>query len=154
VRGYRSSATQKSKTLGPDQPSIKDVLAQRGLTQAVIDEAKAMLASATTVMTEEPIGPQDPESIAAAEEAVWAWYLEWSAIARMAIQDRRLIYYLGFSNRRGSPGSAAGDETEEPVDEEDDVAPVPAPSPAPPGPAPAPPPVGPAAPPSTPIAPV
>ena len=36
----------------------------------------------------------------AAEEAMWAWYLEWSTIARHAISDRNLLRALGFLCRR------------------------------------------------------
>jgi hypothetical protein len=29
---------------------------------------------------------------------LWGWYLEWSAIARVAVRDRRLLRALGFLN--------------------------------------------------------
>ena len=50
---------------------------------------------------------------------MWAWYLEWSKIARVAIKNRALLRQLGFlSARRGeeeeeteTPGTGTGTGT-------------------------------------------
>lgn len=77
----------------------RSLLAQRGLTEMVVDEAKALLERIRNVDGPLP----DLEKLAAedacfekAEAALWAWYLEWSAIARRAITQRGLLRQLGF----------------------------------------------------------
>lgn len=47
----------------------------------------------------------------AAEQAAWAWYLEWSFIARKAISDRRALRELSFLC--GSRGTGAEEEFDE-----------------------------------------
>ncbi len=51
---------------------------------------------------EEPPEGDEPVIDPAAEDAMWSYYLLWSAIARRAISDRRLLRQLGFlrSQRR------------------------------------------------------
>lgn len=77
----------------------RKLLARRGLTPKVIDEAKALLDQVTT-LEEAPAELPDLEEertrLAQAEEAMWAWYLEWAEIARAAIKDRALLRRLGF----------------------------------------------------------
>jgi hypothetical protein len=41
---------------------------------------------------------------------LWVWYLEWSAIARVAVKDRRLLRSMGFLNGSGG-GKASLDES-------------------------------------------
>ena len=45
-----------------------------------------------------------------AEGEMWAWYLEWSTIARTTISDGRLLQRLGFGTRRAR--AAASEEPE------------------------------------------
>jgi hypothetical protein len=89
-----------------EDKAARELLTQRGLTQAVIDEAKAMLASMRKMKPPVVVTPPDPEALEQAEAALWSWYRDWSAIARIAIQDRRILASLGFTTRR----SASGDE--------------------------------------------
>ncbi|MDI3283677.1 hypothetical protein [Polyangium sp. 15x6] len=81
------------------------LLAQRGLTEMVVDEAKALLGKLRNVDGPLPdlekLAAED-ESFEKAETALWAWYLEWSAIARRAITQRGLLRQLGFL--RTTPG--------------------------------------------------
>jgi hypothetical protein len=47
-------------------------------------------------------------ALARAEAAVWAWYLEWSQIARVAVTQRASLRELGLlSVRRGEDDEAA-----------------------------------------------
>jgi hypothetical protein len=46
-----------------------------------------------------------PEVRRAADEALWAWYVEWSKISRAAIRDARMLRVLGFG-RAGRPRGA------------------------------------------------
>ena len=39
---------------------------------------------------------RDAEQLARAEGALWAWYLEWSQIARVAVTQRALLRQMGF----------------------------------------------------------
>ena len=107
----------------------RKLLARRGLTPKVIDEAKALLEQVATIEAEPAELPDLEEErtrLAEAEDAMWAWYLEWAEIARTAIKDRALLRRLGFlastpSRRR----STAVDED----DAEDTGSPSPVPSP-------------------------
>lgn len=94
--------------LGEEGRRARALLRTRGLTDEVTGSARALLAR---VGAPPPTGDRaraSREARAAAEQHLWSWYLEWSAIARAAIQDRRLLASLGF-RRRGKP--ARGDAT-------------------------------------------
>jgi hypothetical protein len=110
----------------------RKLLQRRGLTPAVVDEAKALLAQVSTI-EEEPAEPVDLEEerarFTAAEDAMWAWYLEWAQIARSTIKERVLLRRLGFLSTPTAPASSRTPTTTE--DDDDDLgAPTGAPSPA------------------------
>jgi hypothetical protein len=43
----------------------------------------------------EPVSAEEQEAeLEAAESALWAWYLEWSKIARIAIKQRPLLRHV------------------------------------------------------------
>ena len=103
------------------------LLQKRGVNAGTLAEVKGLLASAQQAGTvDDTVSAPDAETGTAAEDAMWAWYLEWSTIARRAISDRRMLRALGFLPRKSKAG-------EEPADEpaDDAVGPAPGPSPAP-----------------------
>ena len=104
---------------GPEGAKARDLLTARGVTPAVVDEARNLLAQLTKVaavpITQASVVEQEAE-LTRAEDALWAWYLEWSKVARVAIKQRSLLRQLGFLTRHAA---------------EDDPAPPPAPSPTP-----------------------
>lgn len=80
--------------------AARAVLVERGLTREKVEQAQQFVDQMATLAVEAP--PQGP-SIAeqqAAEDRLWAWYLEWSGIARVAIKDGRHLRSLGFVNSR------------------------------------------------------
>lgn len=87
------------------------LLQKRGLTPAVLGEAQSLLKQIGTLP---PVATSEPtptaEQVQQAEDEMWAWYLEWSAIAQRAIADRRLLRGLGFLAPRGSKDAADDDE--------------------------------------------
>jgi hypothetical protein len=96
----------------------RKLLGRRGLTTKVVDDAKALLAQVASI-EEHPIELPDLEDertrLAEAEDAMWAWYLEWAEIARAAIKDRALLRRLGFltsssTSSRRQPAAADEDE--------------------------------------------
>jgi hypothetical protein len=103
---------------GPDGKDARKLLERRGLTRDVAAEAKALLEKVTTI--EKRPEPPDLEAqraeVTAAEDKMWAWYLEWGTIARAAIKDRGLLRQLGFlapsrgrtSEEEGSTVAAPG----------------------------------------------
>jgi hypothetical protein len=106
-----------------DEPSKAAIakLEQRGVTTAVLDEVRKLIASAATVTQPVVVAPISTEEAAELaqenEEAMWAYYLEWSAIARSAIKDKRLLRVLGFSPvRRSKADDASDDDAAEPVE--------------------------------------
>lgn len=99
-----------SEKYGAEAKQAQALLTARGVTAGVVEEAKALLTKLTQLAEapkSESMEEQEAE-LEAAEAAMWAWYLEWSKIARVAIKQRVLLRQLGFlATRRG------GDEDEE-----------------------------------------
>ncbi len=108
-----------------DEQAAHALLVARGLSPEVVGSAKELL-DAVGAIAEAPAPIIDEAAIAAAEEAMWAWYLEWSAIARLAIKDGRQLRSLGFRSRSSS---SEPDEEDEPSEASTDdgaiVVPVP-----------------------------
>jgi hypothetical protein len=101
--------SQPEGPYGSEGAKAKELLQVRGLTTAVIDEARTQLealgkvsSKATALSTEE-----SKADLQRAEDTLWAWYLEWIQVARTAIKQRVLLRQLGFLSDRIS-----GDEEE------------------------------------------
>ncbi len=77
------------------------LLQRRGLTEAVISQAEALLAQLTTKPDTPPQIAPSAADMAEAEAAMWAWYKEWSVIACRAIHDRCLLRSLGLLTESG-----------------------------------------------------
>lgn len=94
---------------GKEGPATRDDLRTRGLTDEVVAEVTEDMERLKSLQ-EDPAPPPafDQAAAKAAEEAMWKWYLEWSAIARRVITDGNLLRVLGFKKRRGR--SAASSE--------------------------------------------
>jgi hypothetical protein len=87
------------------------LLAQRGLTAAVIADGRARLdALVGPLPAPEPESAPTPEELARRDAALWDYYLEWSAIARVAIKEPRLLRKLGFGTRGRPKRPATSDE--------------------------------------------
>ena len=107
----------------PEGRAARAALAGRGLTDTVVDQARAMLNEARSI--EEADGPDLITRMAeqkAAEEAMWRWYLAFRTIARTVIKDSFLLRRLGFrKTKRSTDGSVPSDElleegdTDEPI---------------------------------------
>lgn len=112
--------TAPDSKYGPEGAKARDLLTARGVTPAVVDEARNLLAQLTKVapvqIAQSSVAEQEAE-LEKAEEALWAWYLEWSKVARVAIKQRGLLHQLGFLARRAA--------------EEDPLPPQPVPNPVP-----------------------
>ena len=96
---------------GAEAPKAVELLRARGVTAAVIEEARKLLTTLTQVdqPAEAVALEQEEEELTQAEDAMWAWYLEWSKIARVAIKNRPLLKQLGFlAARRGDGGGGDG----------------------------------------------
>ena len=99
------------EALTGDAASALATLAQHGLTEEVLREAHGLLDGVAQPPPAEP-GAEDESGLdPAAEAAMWAYYRQWSAIARSAITDRRLLRKLGFLRKQ-----RVGEE-ETPVDQ-------------------------------------
>lgn len=106
-----------------EHKAARELLRQRGLTDQNLAEAAKQLERVGQVMEPPAV---DIEALQALqkekEDAMWAWYLEWSTIARAVIKDGRLLQQLGFRLRR-----RAG--VEEVVEDGEGVEEVPPPAP-------------------------
>jgi hypothetical protein len=91
-------------------PEARALLAQRGLTQPKVADAAARIEALATFAKQPVTGPSVEEQ-KAAEDHLWAWYLEWSAIARVAVKDGRLLRGLGFGQRTRSTDAEITDTT-------------------------------------------
>lgn len=76
------------------------LLIQRGFTEVVVAEAYGLVAKIQSIDEEDgakkPPMPKKAEK-KAADEAVWNWYKKWSAIARVAIQSKKILQSLGYT---------------------------------------------------------
>ena len=86
------------------------ILRTRGLTDDVLKEAEALMKKFGSVKFSPPTA-LDPEvelvERQKAEDALWAWYIEWSTIARNAIHNGNVLRALGFLS---APGAKPDDE--------------------------------------------
>jgi hypothetical protein len=99
------------------------LLQRRGLTEAVIGQMEQLLAQLEEAPEPAPLVKPDSVDIAASEQQMWGWYLEWSVIARQAIHDKRLLRALGFLAANGSVVSDDTPTEEEQVDSDIDTEP-------------------------------
>jgi hypothetical protein len=87
-------------SLGADAAAARSLLEARGLNASIVAVASELIAQLGAVEPAQPAAPVDPEAQAAAESAMWRWYLEWGEIARVAVTDRQLLRELGFLNAK------------------------------------------------------
>jgi hypothetical protein len=82
--------------IGAQASEVLALLASRGLTAAKLGDAHALIERLGRIEPE--VGGAEPTTAEqdAAEKAMWAWYLEWSEIARAVITSRRQLRMLGF----------------------------------------------------------
>jgi hypothetical protein len=86
------------------------LLQKRGLTDEVIGQAKEQLARIEKIAKDPGKTVVDTEADAAAEKALWTWYLEWSAIVRTTVKDRRALRILGYLQRGPNGEEVVGEE--------------------------------------------
>ena len=91
-----------------DQAAM-ELLARRGLNAEARNEGDALLAAITSVGEPNDDGNEVEHEL---EDAMWTYYLEWSAIARTVIRNGRLLQRLGFRRRRPPVVTSADDTTE------------------------------------------
>jgi hypothetical protein len=138
VREFRLPKSEGG--LGREGRAARELLERRGLTDAEIHNAQQIL----DVIGKIAPAPAPARDIAAeeeAEKAMWAWYLQWSAIARVAVKERKLLKLMGYrktaTGQVVEPEVPEDGEEEEEDDDEDVVDPEPS-DPAPEEPEPAP----------------
>ncbi len=90
--------------LGDEAKKARAHLSKRGLTKAMVQEGWALTKRFALIPGSDDPGC-NPEEEAAAEEALWAWYLEWSGIARSVLTDKLLLNHLGFGKVGRPKGS-------------------------------------------------
>ncbi|RYZ11450.1 MAG: hypothetical protein EOO70_09730 [Myxococcaceae bacterium] len=85
-------------------------LDERKFTPDVVDEARELLTK-LGVVEATPQGPlmtaEERAALDKAEADLWAWYREWSAIARQAVTQPRMLQVLGLGPREEGGGRGA-----------------------------------------------
>jgi len=105
-----------SGAYGAEGPRAAAVLEARGLTPAVLNQARSLLETLGKVQTvDATMAAQDPQALEKAENDVWAWYLEWSQIARVAVTQRVLLKQMGFLPTRRSKATEEDDGESDPM---------------------------------------
>ncbi|MGE0791083.1 MAG: hypothetical protein AB7S26_35755 [Sandaracinaceae bacterium] len=94
---------------------VREILKKRGLTAEAIGEARGILRSIEHLQSAVDEITANLEADAAAEKALWDWYLQWSTIVRTVVKSRRLLRALGF---RRTP---SGEVVEAPIENDDDM---------------------------------
>jgi hypothetical protein len=80
-------------------PEVRSLLEARGLGPAQLERARELLAELRCVSNSAAELAAFEEQQRRALEPVWAWYLEWSQIARVAIKNKSLLFALGLRAR-------------------------------------------------------
>lgn len=98
-----------------ERQKARALLAERGITAAVIAGFETAIRDALTVETMDA-DPDAEERVAEADEAMWSFYLEWSRMARSVITDHLALRQLGFLRpaKRSEARDAAEPEEERP----------------------------------------
>jgi hypothetical protein len=102
-------------TLTDTGAQARELLAQRGLNAGTVEIARELLRLLGSTHTGPALPVPDAEQTAAAEEAMWSWYLEWGEIARVAVKDRRQLRELGFLNVKRTLAEEVADVDAGPV---------------------------------------
>ena len=89
--------------------AARQLLVERGLDDATVAQAQAALDRMGELEQAPPTPGASPAERKAAEQALWSWYLEWSAVARSAIEDPVLLRKLGFLGGHAAHDDAQGD---------------------------------------------
>ncbi|MEO0326233.1 MAG: hypothetical protein AAF447_25015 [Myxococcota bacterium] len=109
----RVRALETDPEVGDDGAAARALLVERGLDDEELAFADALVTKLRIVAEPADTAPAvDRERLEAAEEAVWRWYLQWSAIARAVISDKRLLRLMGF--RRTGRATPTEDPTPAP----------------------------------------
>jgi hypothetical protein len=97
----------------PSFRAARELLRQRGLDDAALAEARALLEG---IQRMEQAAPGDAlrEADEAAAAALWAWYDPWRVAARAVIRDRNQLLSLGFL-RRSQPKASVDEDGEDEV---------------------------------------
>ena len=96
------------------------VLQRHGLTDAVLAEARGLIAQTTRVSGVLETEEESPDDLLRREAEMWDYYLQWSAIARVAIRDRRLLRSLGFLKLRRNDNGTGEDDLQPDVPDDND----------------------------------
>jgi hypothetical protein len=103
------------------ESEARALLERRGLTEAVMGQAESLLRQLEVKPIAPTVSGPSAEDVAAAERAMWGWYMEWSVVARKAIHDRRLLRSLGFLTASGTVVPDDEPTEEDPIDDEKDL---------------------------------
>jgi hypothetical protein len=82
--------------------AARALLSERGLTSDKVKDAEGLISALNAFAAQPMVEGPSAEEQQAAEDHLWAWYLEWSRIARVAVKDGRLLRVLGFAPRTRS----------------------------------------------------
>jgi hypothetical protein len=116
ARYERLASPEAQGGLGKLGEGVRELLAERGLHEGVLAEAKALLEGlGRPVPAPAPAGELEGgaagrATFAEAEAALWAWCVEWGTVARAAIRERELLRQLGFLRAPAAEGGGDGGE--------------------------------------------
>jgi hypothetical protein len=87
------------------------LIQRRGLDAGEIQRVKGMLEKISHIGEQPPIDMDARRrEFEIAEDKLWAWYREWSAVARASISDGRLLRQLGFKRARSTTVEKTNEE--------------------------------------------
>lgn len=109
---------------GAEGVEARKMLEKRGLTAAVVDEARSMLARLGELPEVVDTSPM-AEKAQKAEADLWAWFRDWGQVARTAVDDRNLLRILGYRKTKNGDKVVDVDEDESTEEETAPVAPAP-----------------------------
>jgi hypothetical protein len=111
----RINAMAAEPSLGASGAQARELLSARGLTTDTVLAAQNLLKALGTAEPAPLSVPLDAQAQEAVEGAMWAWYLEWGEIARVAVSERNLLRELGFLKSKRPLAQEIEDEVEKPT---------------------------------------
>ncbi len=97
-------------------PEARALLAERGLSETIVDDAAGLALELEKFAKVDNTATGTKEQQEAAIAHLWDWYLEWGAIARIAVKDRRYLKAMGFLT-----GKKGGDDSDSDSDSDSET---------------------------------
>jgi hypothetical protein len=111
VGGFLAALAKLEESPNENDRGARELLSQRGLTEAVVKQTARLVERSATLMKPEKVPASLLQREAQAEDELWDFYVEWSGLARRAITNRSMLRMLGLYKPGRAPSGPSGTST-------------------------------------------